>query len=321
MDGNEFLMAIQHMTAGMYRCVSANVAGRGAEWCGPCPQCAGHDRFRIWPDHPKGAQAWCRQCNHVMFADNTRAHGILADSTRADEQGSNALAHQIPVYQPDPCKPPSTDWQDYYESRLPDWLEALWGEYAKPREYLMKRGIIENTLHDYGIGYNPADIHDAVYGHIPRGIIIPWYIDCVLWRVVIRTPHNGPSKYINAQGSGNALYNADLLGAKPAIIVEGCFDALAIMQEARDLVTPVASGTTGARRTRWYARFANSPSILVGLDNDEPGEKASGHWISIFEGRSMRWRPVLNDPAEMLEKGISIREWITCALETSMGSD
>ena len=29
---------------------------------GPCPICGGEDRFMVWPKHPEGPRAWCRQC-------------------------------------------------------------------------------------------------------------------------------------------------------------------------------------------------------------------------------------------------------------------
>ncbi len=27
-------------------------ATHGGEYCGPCPRCSGHDRFRAWPHSP-----------------------------------------------------------------------------------------------------------------------------------------------------------------------------------------------------------------------------------------------------------------------------
>ena len=45
--------------AGALRQVTAS------EWAGPCPWCAGTDRFRCWPDHPSGATGGrflCRGC-------------------------------------------------------------------------------------------------------------------------------------------------------------------------------------------------------------------------------------------------------------------
>ncbi len=33
---------------------------RGETWAGPCPLCGGSDRLQVCPEHPSGAQAWCR---------------------------------------------------------------------------------------------------------------------------------------------------------------------------------------------------------------------------------------------------------------------
>jgi hypothetical protein len=36
----------------------------GGEWSGPCPDCGGRDRLRVWPSPVSGVpRAWCRQCN------------------------------------------------------------------------------------------------------------------------------------------------------------------------------------------------------------------------------------------------------------------
>jgi phage/plasmid primase-like uncharacterized protein len=32
------------------------------EWGCSCIWCGGDDRFRVWPNHPEGPRAWCRQC-------------------------------------------------------------------------------------------------------------------------------------------------------------------------------------------------------------------------------------------------------------------
>lgn len=78
-----------------------------------CPACGeGHDRLRIWPQHPtKGAWAWCRQCRNfgdalkwTMFVEGLdpsrkgstatflREHGYLPESARRPTKSTRAVA-------------------------------------------------------------------------------------------------------------------------------------------------------------------------------------------------------------------------------------
>src|SRR5660397_129690 len=34
----------------------------GGEYAGPCPWCAGDDRFRVWPSQGEAGKYWCRGC-------------------------------------------------------------------------------------------------------------------------------------------------------------------------------------------------------------------------------------------------------------------
>jgi hypothetical protein len=53
------------------------------------------------------------------------------------------------------------------------------------------------------------------------------------------------AKYITVSGGSNTLYRLDTLRPNaPAMIVEGVLDALAIAQEAGDLIAVVAAGST-----------------------------------------------------------------------------
>lgn len=57
-----------------------------------------------------------------------------------------------------------------------------------------------------------------------------------------------PTKHYQVPGGSNELFNATALrSGKPSILVESALDAIAIEQEAGELITPVATGTTGAR--------------------------------------------------------------------------
>lgn len=187
---------------------------------------------------------------------------------------------------------------------------------------------------------------------LPRGIVIPWVIGADLWRVNIRRApsvladtarHNAAvearyqageigktqrdtllrndAKYIGPAGCGNGLYNADVLGQLPAMLVEGEIDALTIEQEAGDLIAPCATGSTGgARRARWAALLALSPLVLVTFDADVAGDKTRRYWLdSLPNGRY--WRPLWGDVNTMFRGGANLRAWLAAGLACSASVD
>lgn len=87
----------------------------------------------------------------------------------------------------------------------------------------------------------------------------------------MRRPAGDPKYAQPAGGSGVALYGADGVNEDlPVVLVEGEFDALAVAQEASDLVVAVATGSThGTRHLRWLRLLQAVPVVLVAFDGDE----------------------------------------------------
>jgi DNA primase len=124
-----------------------------------------------------------------------------------------------------------------------------------------------------------------------------------------------PTRHYFVPGSRNALYNADALQrGKPAMLVEAALDALAVQQEAGDLVSAVATGTTGARGIRWLGKLAGCTPMLLSYDNDQGGTAPTRHWRDVFREQAHVWRPYPDDPAAMLEHGFAVRGWIEAGL-------
>jgi hypothetical protein len=123
-----------------------------------------------------------------------------------------------------------------------------------------------------------------------------------------------PRKLITVSGSENFPYNIDAVTSdKPVLLCEGVMNALAVQQEAGDLVTPVALGsTTGARAWQWVLRLALAPVVLVAFDADTAGGDAAMWWIQALDGKGHRHIPDSDDPAAMLVKqgGYRLREWV-----------
>ena len=309
---------------------------RGGEYAGACPWCGGRDRFRVWAGE---GRYWCRQCERkgdaIQYARDRYGLGYLAacayvNVTPRPRDGVQPAA-AVPAHES--SEPPSDAWQARAIALGLAAADRLWApEGSRALAWLQQRGLTIETIRAASLGFheNPAcadgDLredpaawglpvgHSAVWA--PRGITIPWQSGGHLWRLNIRRPAGEP-KYIGPAGWRNALYGADRLApGRPAVLVEGEFDALTVMQHADDLAIAVATGSTaGGQRTRWIAGLAACSRVLVAFDGDEAGEKASAYWLSVLRGQARRWRAYYaKDANGLAQSGGAVREWVAAGL-------
>lgn len=254
-------------------------------------------------------------------------------STKVHGERVSSLVPRDP-YPPETVEPPCEAWQARAEAFI-DWAgRRLWRateDAERQREYLYRRGLTNHTIISFELGYSPADfvrsradwglepdedVGDRLW--LPAGIVVPWFVDGALWRVTIRRPIEGPKKYYNVPGGTNTLFNVgSLMPGRPAVLVEGVFDAWAIHQAMGARCGAVASGTTGARRVVWMVRLALCRPVLVAFDSDPAGEEAAAWWLDALGQSAQRWRPLIDDPAKMLESGADVEGWIEAGLESS----
>jgi hypothetical protein len=278
-------------------------ATENGEYGGPCPWCGGTDRFRAWPEHSSGsARWWCRQCERrgdtidllrQLGGLTFRAASAVAGQPMGDRRRS-APARR--ASQPSPLLPPSFVWQRRAEQVAVEAEGRMWSpEGARALAYLRGRGFTVETIRGARLGYVAEDRReipeawglpiDHLQVWVPRGVAIPWRVCGAIWRLNVRRSAGSP-KYCGPAGSGNALYGADGIHPnRPVVVVEGELDALAVAQEAGDLVGAVATGSTcGARRGRWIRLLRAAPAVLVSFDGDDPGEQAAGWWLAALPG-------------------------------------
>lgn len=310
------------------------------EYEGPCPFCGeGDDRFLIWTANNR---YWCRVCDskgdaiqflrdfkHMSFAE---AKAYVGEDIGAYTNGATTQRVQPQAKPPEPQMPPTGTWAEQAWMFAMRCHEQLMDRVAPPKAlaWLQGRGLARETLRDFCIGYNPADtyVDRSEWGlpeeqgkdgkpkrlWLPRGVVIPWIIGDDLWGIRIRRPVGDP-KYYWLPGGTPALYLADrVLADCPVMVLEGEFDALVVWQEARHLVTPVATGSThGARRAKWIARIAQTPVALVSFDADDAGERAASYWLETL-GNAKRWRPYWSDVNDLAQAGVDIRTWVSSGL-------
>ena len=175
---------------------------------GPCPRCSGDDRFVAYRE-----KFLCRQC-HPSYGDCFHFAAWLNDynlNTRAGmEAAADWLTNGNPPMVAGACSPkpttprprpiltpPAESWQQRAADFVAYAQEQLWTEPGRVGlDYLLGRGLSEETIKAAGLGFNPKDYNDPAHkwGVSGRdsiwlpgpGIAIPWAIDGSLHRVNIR---------------------------------------------------------------------------------------------------------------------------------------
>ncbi len=321
-------------TTDLYSLISRDVALKrtagthGGEFHGACIFCGGKDRMAVWPNADRPAW-WCRMCEKGgdaiqylrekghNFKEACDLLGVVADQP--------TITRLAP---PVECSAPPQAWRASAASFVL-WAQGQLQNAPRVFDYLTSRGLERKTIDRALLGYNPTTREcsrakwglesDKKYGDafwLPAGIVIPSHIGGTYWKLQIRRDGecHPDDRYKTITGSANALYGADgLMPDRPAMLTEGPFDALAVQQAAGDLIGAAACGTSGARRSRWLAKLAQCSDVLVSLDADEPGDKASAWWLDMVNG-GRRWRPYYADPAQMLQDGADLRGWILAGL-------
>lgn len=300
---------------------------------GACPFCGGTDRFAVFVNdtpqryycgiHGNGcnqtgdAIQFLREYEHMTFAQALAAitgdtGAILAVPAQANRNAD------IPQWQ-------SELWQRRAAQFCKDAQERLWIEEGRQvLAYIQARGLTDETIKKAHIGmvmYKGANIARNEHGAVPC-LVIPWFDSKSgkYWRVTLRDIRPGVDpkrRYENIAGSSNTgLYLSDALRfARPVFMVEGEIDALTIAQEAGDLVTVVATGSTGGGRLpSWAVKLASKPNVFIAFDSEEKAEESAAYWLGVLSNAQRWYSPIGKDANAMHTQGGDIRLWVQAAL-------
>jgi len=308
-----------------------------SEWCGPCPACGGHDRFRIWPSQGKDGlgRYWCRSCERsgdaiqylrdfqgLEFREACDRLGVVVDGPR--------LAHvndkpSPPKWQPQEAVSPPDLWQRQAKAFVRSCCGAMANGHGGPAlNMLAHRGLNWAAVKRACLGVNPKDryISRASWGlkyeagkpdrfKIPAGLVLPW----VVGQNVVVVQVRGNDGYKMLPGSKPRPF---LLGDEglALVVVESFLDGLLLHQEAGDLVGVVVMGSAQAKPRDDLMPVLERSKIMVALDSDEAGAKAAWTWWrENFPTTAGRWPvPEGKDPGEAFQAGVDIRAWVLAGL-------
>ncbi|MDP8924703.1 MAG: CHC2 zinc finger domain-containing protein [Chloroflexota bacterium] len=289
---------------------------RGGEFAGPCPFCGGCDRLRV---QPAFGTWWCRGCSD-RWEDAiayVRKRDDLSFDAACDVLGAEPPARRggrppasAPVVAPTPI--PTPQWRANVRRALERCEQTLWSdEGVRARDWLGRRGLTEETLRAWRVGYQPQD--GEISGlFVRRGIVVPWIVDGDLWQLKVRRPDPLRPKYMSVAGGHPLLFGADTLtGRRVAVLTEGEFDAMLIHQEVGDLVGVATLGSCSKRLdARAISYLLPVERVLVAYDRDADGENGAGKLLALSQ-RMRRVRPPFGKEAsEFWVGGGSVRDWL-----------
>lgn len=331
--------------AGIKVVSSANVRGV-REYHSNCPWCGGTDRFIT---RPETGQYTC-----ATRSSGCGRHGDGIDFLREysnmsmDEAIRELALEDVSFYENKPEKtqslnePPPKEWQNAACALIARATDCLWHseEGKQALEYLRGRGLSDSILKKMYIGYvplqkdgrwysdtfegwglDPMKLSPAQYAkgcvRVPNGILIPWCEGTAIWKLAVKRPGE-EMDYGQVLGSAEGLYNIGAVQyGKPAMLVEGEFDALSVMQEAGDLVACIATGSAARGRSpRWKPELEQASFLIQSFDDDEGGHSGAVWWLSEYE-KCYRFEPVqAKDANDMLRAydGKYVRDWVQAGL-------
>jgi len=323
----------------------------GGEYASPCPGCGGEDRFRVWPEQGEGGRWWCRQCGSsgdtIQFLRDFQGLNYKEACERVGrELGPRPVRSVESLKGPrqstpgrwTPRKPatPPDKWRQK-AALMVDWtIKQLWGaDGAEVLGYLKSRGLIEETIRDARLGWNPKKVmrrrldwglpiikEEAGFPRkklsLPAGITIPYFVDGRVVRVRIRSMERNPDRRYHCLASSSSA--TQVLGEGPVfVVVEAELDALLLHQEAGCNVGVIGLGSAQIRPDEYAAELLGQADlILVALDSDMAGAKEAHRWWPAHFEKARRW-PIPSvhgkDPGEAHQAGFNLGLWIAAALK------
>lgn len=319
------------------------------EFCSPCPECGGDDRFIIKTD---SGRYWCRQCNikgdSIEYLRQFRGMSFKDAADYAGKIVSSFVEQNRCRGVSTKCEPTSDTiirileaWNARAEELITKAHAALMNDQGKLNWLRKERGLTQQTAEQFSLGWIAQNnyITRADWGlpevlkrdtntpkklFIPAGLLIPGPE-----RLRIRRSNPGKhGKYYVVPGSCNAplvINSHRQRDATPAIIVESELDGLLLWQELNDDFFVVASGSTSNGPSKEMMEdLLKRPFVLIALDGDKAGGKASWtKWLNIMSNGYRTPIPSSwgNDHTEAYLSGHNLNQWLSAAYRMVMDTN
>lgn len=247
-------------------------------------------------------------------------------------QRLNIPSDQAPTRQPasqehQDALPPAPKWQQRACAFVTYAQDQLWKNHHA-LDYLFKKRLLEEkTIRRFHLGYNPTELWDLPerWGlaledvkriWLPKGFVIPCFVESSLWYLKIRRPNVDP-KYVYVRGGSPALFGADdLFGAPLVLLTEGEFDCMLTWQLLHDVagVATLGSASKKLDLSRWARYLLPAEEIIAVLDNDDAGKTGTQSLAmlsaQIHPLRIPSLSPGGKDITDYVQAGGDLWEWL-----------
>ena len=205
---------------------------------------------------------------------------IEADRSRPEEKHTHNSIHTSVYTQNQPEE--ETDYTDFF-------LQAH--NNINKTDYPKERGLSKEIIDRFQLGY----IEEWKHPKAPKAptsprLIIPTSSYSYLARDTRKDIPEQQKGYSKSKVGKIRIFNIDTLktAQKPVFIVEGEIDALSIIEAGAEAV---ALGTVGKIRSFLEYLKAEEPeqTLIIALDNDEAGQKATEELIKGLEEQSIKY--------------------------------
>ncbi len=294
-------------------------SSKGGEYHSPCPWCGGNDRFMFWLGQDK---YYCRQCGKSGSLDYFLWQWFQLPY-------KNRPYTEQPIFIKSQKKLESNQNVKQWVYVATEFIERCSAnESSLFFELLRERGINQETARKFKLGYNPSSffcsslkwgISSEKKMFIPQGLVTPVFAENQVVRIKIRKDGEVQgAKYIEVKGSSqtDAIYgSSQALHQFPVVIVESELDAILLHQEVGDVCSFVALGGASKRLSdELMAKLMQNPEVLLSLDNDTPGKKASLWWLKKLPLSKVWFTPHSKSPGDASQKGLKLRDWVLTGL-------
>lgn len=195
-------------------------------------------------------------------------------------------------------------------------------EGTKALKWLNQRGLSQNTLKRWMVGYNPTDQRiEGIF--VSRGILIPginWEGRLSYIKIRRPVPHVPGPKYTGVKGSVHCLFGLhEISPGKPVLICEGEFDAMLAWQILSGEINVVALPSASYRPGNHEELILYQSQLwLIATDTDRAGNAAARQWLK-YEPAVRVSVPWGKDITEFVLGGGDLASWLRSCIEQNKG--
>ncbi len=232
----------------------------------------------------------------VCEAQNPDSPYVKGHISQLQTKWGDIVSLVTPSQQIEPTKnQQETNYTDEVDRYHYDLMQS-----GKGMRYLLKRGIIEESMIKFKLGFTRR------YGQ--DWLVIPSYEDGIPKLMKLRKlddENEKMKKYMREEGSKSILFNGDILKETDvALVAEGELDAITLIQNG----FPNTIGITGGAGTllpEWYDKLILMERLYLIFDRDDAGQGAARDVWATRLGESRCWNvelPEESDPNQFFQE-------------------